>query len=140
MPFPLPGPERDGHYMTYAAMKNAGKLQDLPLEEYPSKSEAANLRQTAAEHPSCPASTLTAQNVRKTVQCSDCSKPRCIYADHALTPSEGRELRNILRKYGDSYVCGCVIVPDESELRVYTRLALSCHTPMEKMYYGSDKV
>ena len=116
MPLPIPDPNRSGHYKSYADMKRDGDISGVPIESYPSAQEVQALRQTLHEHQGCPATTLTAQNVRLIIKCDECKKPRCIYADHSLEQEEVRELRNIKRTY--TYVCGAVITPDDSNLKV----------------------
>ena len=116
MPLPIPDPNRSGHYKSYADMKRDGDISGVPTESYPSTQEAHAPRKTLHERQGCPPSTLTAQNVRMIINCDECKKPRCIYADHVLKQEEVRELQNIKRTY--TYVCGAVITPDDSNLKV----------------------
>ena len=78
--------------------------------------------------------------MRETVACNECRKPRCVYAERALTNREHRELKGIVRKY--DFVCGCSITPDVSFLSgtVFTRLELSCQSPLEWPYFAATKV
>ena len=50
-----------------------------------------------------------------------------------------REINTVIRKY--DFVCGCLITPDISSLsgQVFTRLELSCQSPLEWAYYGATK-
>ena len=53
---------------------------------------------------------LVGQNVRWTVKCCECEKPRCIYAKQKFTPREQRSIKHLLERY--DYSCGSVITPD----------------------------
>ena len=88
----------------------------------------------------CKSSVLVGQNVRDVVTCIQCNKQRCIYSEHALSNWENRELKSILHKY--SFHCGCMITPDVSFLlgMVFTRLELTCSSPMELPFYANTKI
>lgn len=83
---------------------------------------------------------MTGQNVRDTVNCKSCSKPRCIYTSRALSDREKEELKNVKRNY--DYVCGCLITPEVSYLsgEVFTRLEMHCNTPVAWEYYSATKI
>ena len=57
-----------------------------------------------------------------------------------MTPRQNRELKSVIRKY--DYLCGCQITPDVSSLAgtVFTRLDITCDSPVEWSYYGATKV
>ncbi|CAC5376627.1 unnamed protein product [Mytilus coruscus] len=81
---------------------------------------------------------LVGQNVRRTVSCYECGKPRCIYAKKTLTSREARTLNRMLEKH--DYTCGCIIVPEDDTLHgiVHTRLQMECRTPVEFSYYADN--
>lgn len=54
------------------------------------------------------------QNVRKTVVCVECQKPRCIYAKKQLSVRNARALARLMEKY--DYTCGSLITPDGSSM------------------------
>lgn len=59
----------------------------------------------------CKNSVLVGQNVRMTVDCTDCTKPRCIYSKLKLTQREMRGLKLLLNSH--DYSCGAVITTDD---------------------------
>ncbi|XP_062596556.1 uncharacterized protein LOC134258011 [Saccostrea cucullata] len=98
------------------------------------------LARVAEEHQGCPNRILVAQNVRKTVTCLECKKPRCIYSRKHLTAREERSLTRVLERY--MYTCGSLITPDGDSLQgtVFVRLQLACTTPVEIAYYSANAV
>ncbi|WAR00571.1 hypothetical protein MAR_024943 [Mya arenaria] len=76
-------------------------------------------------------SALVAQNVRRTIDCSECDKPRCVYSKKSLTLRDSRSLGRLLEKY--DYTRGSLITPE-----VFVRLQLSCISPIEFAYYASS--
>ena len=62
------------------------------------------------------------------------------YARRALTNREMNELRGTVAQY--DFICGCTIGPGDSFLRgtLFTRLELSCGSPMEFMFYGAPRL
>lgn len=55
-------------------------------------------------------SILVGQNVRAVVNCTLCSKPRCIYAKKNLAVRESRMLRRSIEK--QQFICGALITAD----------------------------
>lgn len=53
---------------------------------------------------------LIAQNVRSTVTCTECGKPRCVYSKLKLTPRDVRALKHTIEKY--DYTCGAILAPE----------------------------
>ncbi|CAG2233893.1 unnamed protein product [Mytilus edulis] len=53
---------------------------------------------------------LFAQNVRSTVTCLECDKPRCVYSKLKLTPRDVRALKHTIDKY--DYTCGAILAPE----------------------------
>ncbi|XP_033749002.1 uncharacterized protein LOC117333692 [Pecten maximus] len=82
-------------------------------------------------------SQLTAQNVRRTVTCTDCRKPRCIYAKKQLSLRESRSLTRLLERH--DYSCGALLTPDGDALQgmVFVKLQLACNTHIEFAYYAT---
>lgn len=134
LPQPIPDKARPGHYQ---------KFEDVfgknPTDEF-IPSFMNDVRKVAEEQQGCKSSALTAQNVRTTVTCRSCKKVRCIYAKRVLTVRETNEIRRIIRDF--DYICGCIITPDTSFLcgTVFSRLELSCASPIEFMFYGAPKL
>ncbi|CAG2189778.1 unnamed protein product [Mytilus edulis] len=56
---------------------------------------------------------LIAQNVRSTVTCTECDKPRCVYSTLKLTPRDVRALKHTIEKY--DYTCGAILAPEVME-------------------------
>jgi len=55
-------------------------------------------------------SVLVGQNVRKTVVCYECNKPRCIYAKKTLSIRDTRALCRLIECH--DYACGSLLTPD----------------------------
>ncbi|VDI28053.1 Hypothetical predicted protein [Mytilus galloprovincialis] len=81
---------------------------------------------------------LFAQNVRSTVTCTECDKPRCVYSKLKLTPRDVRALKHTIDKY--YYTCGAILPPEGDVLhgKAFERLQMSCTTHIEFAYYGSS--
>lgn len=79
---------------------------------------------------------LVAGKVRRIIVCSDCSKPRCVYAAASLASEEKNRLKCLNET--EVYTCGSTLFPPESPLHrtVVCRQALSCSSPMETQYYS----
>ena len=48
--------------------------------------------------------------MRMSVECTECEKPRCIYAKNKLTPRELRNIKMLIQCH--DYSCGAVITTD----------------------------
>ncbi|CAC5408779.1 unnamed protein product [Mytilus coruscus] len=79
---------------------------------------------------------LVGQNVRSTVKCYECTKPRCIYSKKKLTTRELRGMSRILEKY--DYSCGADIIPEGDILQgvICVRMQLDCRSHIEFPYYA----
>ena len=90
-----------------------------------------------------------AQTARRSVLCSECLKPRVIYAQHKLSHLD----QSVLDRVFDSflYSCGSSLSGLEEEIhssdhhsvknlfsRVYARENLTCEAPIEIPYYSSE--
>ena len=62
------------------------------------------------------------------------------YTKRVLTNREMKELRRTIAQY--DFICGCMIAPEDSFLHdtLFTRLELSCGSPMEFMFYGAPRL
>ncbi|CAC5366714.1 unnamed protein product [Mytilus coruscus] len=92
----------------------------------------------AQEQQGCENRILVAQNVRSTVTCTECDKPRCVYSKLKLTPRDVRALKHRIDKY--DYTCGAILAPEGDVLhgKVFVRLQMACTTHIEFSYYGSS--
>ncbi|XP_052092776.1 uncharacterized protein LOC127729151 [Mytilus californianus] len=100
-------------------------------EKYRPSSQNQTLVVVAQEQQGCKNNMLTAQNVRMTVNCKECDKPRCVYSKLKISARDTRSQRHILEKY--DYTCGSVITPD-----VFVRLQMFCSTHNEFPFYSSS--
>ena len=83
---------------------------------------------------------LTAARVRDFLFCSECSKPRCVYAAARLTSDEDSQVQ--LVKNEGTYTCGVSLFPTAHSLRysVIVKEALKCSSLVEAAYYSSPRV
>ncbi|KAL3875452.1 hypothetical protein ACJMK2_033399 [Sinanodonta woodiana] len=141
-----PTPEREWAWLPDPILDINGQhykpFDELLGKETTDKDRPSSLKQTVAavaqEQQGCKNSILVGQNVRQTVNCCECLKPRCIYAKTKLTARDQRALTHTLEKY--DYTCGSVITPDGDILqgKVFVRLQLSCAVHIEFPYYASN--
>ena len=84
------------------------------------------------------------ERVRDVVECSNCSKPRCIYSSYSLSSKQHYNLSKDVQKkklaelelFKDSdYICGdkCPVEP------FVTKQSIKCGQFVESMYYGFAK-
>lgn len=78
-------------------------------------------------------SDLVGQNVRKTVVCVECQKPRCIYAKKQLSVRDARALARLMEKY--DYTCGSLITPDGT-IKIY----LQCILDIQYLFFYNVQV
>ena len=80
---------------------------------------------------------FTGQKVRQVVECQECAKPRCIYANHELTSRQETKLVTVISE--DQYTCGAPLIePGDAFYRVtQCRLNITCGDPIEMSYYSS---
>ncbi|XP_053376613.1 uncharacterized protein LOC123531671 [Mercenaria mercenaria] len=132
LPDPEIDPENQDHYKSFEdVLGTSTSERDRPSWQTESVAKVAEQQQ------GCPNRALVAQNVRSTVNCYECRKPRCIYAKKALTVREERGLKRMLERY--HYTCGSSITPDGDSLQgiVFVRLQLCCSSPVELPYYSA---
>ena len=82
---------------------------------------------------------VTAANVRDVVTCSDCGKPRCLFAAKKLGKEEAETLEQA--KEDVDFVCsGSIFAPDHPlASKVGTRLDISCSTDVTSHYFASKR-
>lgn len=132
---PIESNQRPGHYKKYDELSS----EDAPTDDHV-PSIRGHIRKVSSEVQGCPLRVLVAQNARQTSSCNTCDKPRVIYAKQVLSSNHKRSLRNLRRKYGPSFMCGCVLIPDDHpHLKgvLFTRVGISCESPVEREYYTS---
>ena len=83
---------------------------------------------------------LVAETVRDFVDCTECRKPRCIYANEKLTANEGAELQAIHEEF--FYVCGAPLMPGDYQLsaKAAVRTDLTCADDVERQYFSARRV
>ena len=82
---------------------------------------------------------VTAANVRDVVTCSDCGKPRCLFAAKKLGKEEAETLQ--AAKEDVDFVCSRSIFAPDHPLasKVGTRLDISCSTDVTSHYFASKR-
>lgn len=137
MPTPEPDESSPGHYKNFKDLYGKSNPTDQFI---PSLND--NVRKVTEEEQGCKTSELSGQNARFSIKCSMCLKPRVIYSRKKLDNRQTRTLNRVINMYGSSYICGCVITPEDSILNglVFTRLALTCSSIIEIQYYTADKL
>ena len=75
--------------------------------------------------------------MRAVITCVLCQKPRCVYAQNALSKILKDEIIN-LEEDGE-YSCGGALVDEDHHMRhsVVVRRQLNCSSPMETTYYSA---
>ena len=84
---------------------------------------------------------LVAQRVRDVIKCSNCSRPRCIFAAAKLSYNQSLRLRQL--KDDNIYVCGVSLFPEKSQYQVniVVRKSMSCSlSPVEAVYYSTKNI
>ena len=130
LPTPIPDDSKPGHYKKLSAV-----LGNEPTDAWVPSIKYGPPKFDEKEQ-GCAATVLSSQNLRKTVQCSSCRRPRGIYCTRKLLNREVVELNRIISEY--DYMCGSHVIPDDSFLKgeLFTRVAMTCHSPMEWQYYS----
>ncbi|CAB5395171.1 unnamed protein product [Rhizophagus irregularis] len=95
--------------------------------------------QTQANAEPISKSILIGGKIRFYINCEDCRKRRCVYSDKSLNNEEQEDYQQALESY--SYSCGAPIFPDDHYLSevVFVRTRISCDSPIEILYYSSQK-
>ena len=90
-----------------------------------------------------PVTAQTAKNVGLLIHCTECKKPRCLYAQYVLKNQQPVYAKRMIQKV--DYVCGASLSEyvgsggdkDEQLLKVlFVRENLSCSSMIELPYYG----
>ena len=132
LPDPIHDDDSPGHYKGYHSLKGIETSED----HCPSLQSKSQRDTSLLQEQGCSNSFFTAQRVRLTVICTECSKPRCIYSQTALS-SVGKEL--LLRALEEhEYSCGSTLLPPEHSLNgnVFIRTGQRCANPVELCYYS----
>ena len=82
---------------------------------------------------------VTAANVRDTVVCSVCDKPRCLFAVKKLTQADAAAITQM--KEDVNCVCGGTVIPSDDPLskKVGTRLDIACTSEVSSHYFASKR-
>ena len=82
---------------------------------------------------------VTAANVRHTVVCSVCDKPRCLFAVKKLTQADAAAITQM--KEDVNCVCGGTVIPSDDPLskKVGTRLDIACTSEVSSHYFASKR-
>ena len=134
LPDPTPDPDSPGHYQQFDSLYG----KDTTGDHRPSnKTKPGDSSTQQADQQGCSNSFFTAQRVRKAVHCSECGKPRCVYAKVNLSHDEESQLQSTVDEFG--YTCGSPILPPENALyrRVFVRQPGRCQDPVELAFYSS---
>lgn len=131
---PDPVPDSD-HYKDFEHVYGKGETTE---EHRPSLKEA---EKKGSGIPFTPTAQF-AKNVSLVIQCHECERWRLIYSKNALNFREKAELGGILEQI--QYSCGSGLQEiehdDHSVLRkLFTRMNLTCSSPMEIPYYSSNE-
>ena len=80
---------------------------------------------------------LTAQTARATTECTECRKPRVVYAKSKLTERQQTQLLLLLSSF--DYTCGSPVTPPEHNLSkvVCIRTNITCASSVEVPYYSA---
>ena len=77
-------------------------------------------------------------NVRGTLQCDECMKPRCLFSKSMISEEDRQEMEKIGETY--QYICGHLFFPSETNHclkdTIVHRINLTCTDAVEKEYYN----
>ncbi|PKY53552.1 hypothetical protein RhiirA4_547713 [Rhizophagus irregularis] len=87
-----------------------------------------------------PAGIINNNHIRRFVNCTICSKPRCIFSKNMLSDNEKTSLEILLDNV--IYICGSPITPEAHNLyeKVYIRQKIHCNSPIEAVYYSCRRL
>ena len=134
LPNPVPDKNSPGHYQVYMQLKG----QETSECHMPSRQSRVENKACLEEEQGCTNSFMTAQRVRSTIQCAECSKPRCPYSHLALSRGEEEHLAEL--KAAGMYTCGSPLCSDDHPLKskVFVRIGLRCNDHIEVQLYSSN--
>ncbi|XP_070547345.1 uncharacterized protein [Ptychodera flava] len=79
---------------------------------------------------------LSGETVRRTILCTECSKPRCVYSPKKLVEAERQSLEQILDTI--DYTCGTSAIPESHKLhKVCLFENVTCGNSITPHYYSS---
>ena len=133
LPLPLLGPRKE-HFQTF------DMVYGKPLSEKDRPSYVVSPSEEAKQSDKHNSSILVCTKVRSCIQCDECHKSRCAYAQCKLTLEEMNEISRI--KEAKLYTCGYVLFPPGSkyEKSIVAREALTCNSTIKTQYYGSKLI
>ena len=104
-------------------------------KDRPSLKAGAAADRTAADKPPF---TLKAERVRKTIECTECDRPRCVYSEQKLTPGQHSELDQAHEDY--PYVCGGPLLPADHPLFaiVVAEHGITCSSTVSANYFSAN--
>ena len=113
------------------ACKNSGNEKDSKKKKKKEDTAAGNTL-----------SKWAATNVRRTVTCEDCRRPRCLFSKKLLDNNEKDELQSYIEN--NQFICGNPLFSEDSkksplETKVVHRINMSCDDGVEKEYYNPDQ-
>ena len=80
---------------------------------------------------------MNSNKVRAAVKCSDCGKPRCVYAKLKLTKPQHDAIADMIS--AAEYTCGAPLFMDDNEFAeiAIVRHGINCTSTMEVPYFNS---
>lgn len=120
-PGPVPLPQSD-HYSDFVDVW--GKT---PTEEHRPTLKAHKAEQK-------PPFTLTKENCRSFITCSECLKPRLVHSRRALKPDQEQVFQRVIEN--TDFVCGQPLFPSEHELHDVVVSQVPCSADISVLYYS----
>jgi hypothetical protein len=127
VPDPMPGPE--GVFLPFEEVYNVMETNDLGRPSLSMKAPTSEIDKNNS-------ALLKGTRVRDVIKCSECARPRCIFAATRLTNEEILAVKAV--KDEDNYICGDVLFQEDSIYydKIVVRNLLSCAKIMETTYYA----
>ena len=91
---------------------------------------------TARRSTEKPAFVLKAECVRRTIDCTDCDLPRCVYSEKKLS----QDTHNELDKVEEDYVCGASLLPSDHPLHnvFVSEHDITCNSSVSPKYFSAN--
>ena len=111
-----------------------------PLSERDRPSYVARPPEEAKQNDKQNSTLLICTKVRCCIECGECHKSRCVYAQCKLKLEDMNEISRI--KEAKLYTCGSVLFPPGTkyEKSIIVREAATCNSPIETQYYSSKLI
>ena len=83
---------------------------------------------------------MVSQRVRSLIKCTNCLRPRCIYALSKLNHEQVVKIKRI--DDDASYICGALLFPDGHKYAstIVVRMSLSCEKSVMELTYYAAKI